>query len=360
MDRTNAKQIVWAGILFAAMLVVLSACGGENFAGTGYPSDPPGRDPQDGHHEMATEIHTARFTQRTDILAVVDNSGSMSQERNAVKSSFGEFHRKLNESRLNDYRVAVVTTDAYTNEGQLVSFSGVDIVNGSASNSVALVEGLFGAVVDSPKSYWEQGIKASERALSVNGSRFLRPSTDLAIIYISDEQDYSCLDATGSPTGKTCPGMAAGGQPQDMPDPKPWSHVGLDYYRQFLQNLSRTVLVYSIVGTAARQCEELSKGARYETLQGLIGTGFTAPICNDQLVENFTRIGKAISARGDCYTLAHPALNLPDEFHVTLAGNPVPYSQASGFYFDVAGNAVCFSGSLLPPAGSELSITYPW
>ncbi len=353
----------WKYLAFA----VLTGCEGMNLSRTGSLPDGGGDlDPLGGAGgpslviEDATDTFTTRFSQRTDILAVIDNSGSMSQERAAVISSMGEFHQRLNQARTNDYRFAAVTTDAYTNEGKLVAYQGIDIVESSSADPVAAVQGILNSVVNSPKSYWEQGLKAGERALSVNGARLLRANTDLALILISDEEDYSCLDSGGVPTGKVCPGMDTGKQPQDYADPKPWTGVAVESYKNFLKGLGRTVLVYSIVGVADRQCEEVSKGTRYQLLQTLMGTGFTAPICNDTLVDNFTRIGRAISARGDCYALTHPAVNPDSEFVVRVAGVGVPLSSTDGFSYERSSNSICFAGSFIPPAGATLTIGYKW
>lgn len=81
------------GALVAAtvLLLVLSACDGSRLSGTRLGVPPPEDPyvPQGAILEDATHIFTTRYTQRTDILVVIDNSGSMSEERAAVQSSMG-------------------------------------------------------------------------------------------------------------------------------------------------------------------------------------------------------------------------------------------------------------------------------
>lgn len=334
--------------------------GGDLLGGEGGPGDGDGNGGSgDRSGRSQTDSFSARYTQQTDILAVIDNSGSMSQERTAVRDNMGGFHSKLNSRRINDYRLAVCTTDAYSHQGALVSYLGTDIVTSNTGNAVSTVQGILGQIVNSTKSYWEQGLKSAEIALTVNKDRLLRSGTDLAVIYISDEEDYSCIAADGSFTGRDCPGLSNSNTQPESISPRPWTHVGLDHYQQFFQSLNRSVLLYPIVGIDGKNCSESSKGRRYQNLQALIGTGMTQAICNSELASNFTRIADAISARGDCYRLSEPAQNSPSSFRVTVNGNTVSHSASSGFSFDAGGNAVCFKGSLLPAAGSTISVTYP-
>lgn len=354
MSPMKRFKIHWGIALICALTI--AACGGDDLHryGSG------GGDPQGGEPlTRTTESFQGRYTQQTDILAVVDNSGSMAQELQAVKDNLQVFHDQINRKRLNDYRFAVTRTDAYTFEGDLVAYNGTDIVNGTSASAVDTMKGILGNVGSSAKSYWEQGLKASHLALTRHGPRFLRPSVDLAVFYLSDEQDYSAYGAKHDPLDKNTPGLFdSGTQPENFPEPKPWEWVPVQVYVDFLKGLGRSVFVYSIVGMAERICEAKSVGVRYQMLQTLMGTGFTAPICNDLLAERFRDVATAISNRGDCYRLAHTMRGNESDMEVRVDGVRMENSSTTGFHWDGPANSVCFSGSFLPSAGASLSVSY--
>jgi len=357
MFRLEAREVLTIVVKLLGIWA-LSSCSQERFYTPGTDDGDQTNRSGPGVARKLSEDFAARYSQQTDILAIVDNSGSMSQEIAAVKEALDSFHLKLNGRRTNDYRFAVVTTDAYTHLGDFVSAQNISVVNGTSPGAVEAARGILDNIKDSPNSYWEQGLKSSELALRKNALRFLRAGVDLALIYISDEEDYSCLDNNGSDVGQTCPGMdEKPKQPQDFAAPRPWTGVTIDHYKTFLQSLGRTVLPFAIVGVAGTKCEESSKGTRYLALQTALGAGFTAPICNDQLAANFTRIAEGISRRGDCYKLSSP-VDVDEEIRVTVNGFPIPQSRSSGFAFDAATNAVCFTGSLLPQQGQTIKVSY--
>lgn len=363
----NEGLYKWGGfylllIIVLILMVILSSCAAERFYTPGLVD----KSTFSGLPEIeeVKETFVSRFTQQTDILAVIDNSGSMDAEIKAVKDNFGVFHSKLNSDRLNDYRIALASTDAWEHQGVLKQYNGIDIVDPNTVDPVATMKGLLGTLVDSKKSYWEQGLKSMELAIRMNQSRLLRPGVDLAVILITDEEDYSCMDMNGLPTGRECPGMASGLQPQDI-SPRNWQSVGTDYYKSYLQSLQRSVLLYPMVGLPNLMCQEFSDGTRYLSLRDLLGTGFSSPICttnqNDPdniLPKNILKIAEQISSRGDCYRLSRHAEPPVSDIIVKIGASVIPADKANGYTYDAATNAVCFSGLYLPGAGATLEVTY--
>ena len=59
----------------------------------------------------------------TDILFVVDNSGSMADEQENLAQNFDQFIQQI--AGAGDYRIAVVTTDLRLNEPRYVALPGI-------------------------------------------------------------------------------------------------------------------------------------------------------------------------------------------------------------------------------------------
>ena len=138
---------------------------------------------------------------KTDILFVVDNSGSMKFEQTKISDRFNKFVEKI--SGL-DWHLGITTTDLTPNkvwsDGRLDSFS-----NGDYYLTPALGENraqrLFAENVKRPESgsNTEKGIKATyrsiQRALNPSSSvdeelrDFMRQDAALAVVVISDENE---------------------------------------------------------------------------------------------------------------------------------------------------------------------------
>jgi hypothetical protein len=177
---------------------------------------------------------------KTDILFVVDDSGSMSDNQKNLADNFDAFIQVLASSPVkNDFQIGITTTsvsdfprstggpdpttyiphDDKNNPcpnankpypaGELVAFDpGSGVLNYElnrilAASSSTLVEGFKNDVmVGTWGSGKEQGLRAMKLALSdriADGTNagFLRPDARLAVIIVSDEDDYSELHDPG-------------------------------------------------------------------------------------------------------------------------------------------------------------------
>ena len=128
-----------------------------------------------------------------DILWVVDNSGTMRDERQELGAKFDQFMSRLEESGAN-YHIGVVSTDADdpTHSGRLQGDPKF------ISNSTPNAKDAFIQNVDLPETEnrREKGLDAMRLALSDDllagyNSGFLRQEAALFVIVISDEDDGS-------------------------------------------------------------------------------------------------------------------------------------------------------------------------
>jgi hypothetical protein len=143
----------------------------------------------------------------TDILFVIDNSGSMSEEQSTLRAGLDAFIQELAASPIaNDFQIGVTTT-------AVVDFGAADDgVSGGAlvapgimrATDTTLVSDFQSAVLVGTTGYGrEQPFTAARRAIerSVPGGAndgFLRPGAKLAVIFLSDEDDCSGAEPLAS------------------------------------------------------------------------------------------------------------------------------------------------------------------
>jgi hypothetical protein len=126
-------------------------------------------------------------TSITDILFVIDNSGSMSSNQTNFKNNFDSFIAVFSAAGV-DYQIAFITTD---NE----NFVNSTIVTSSSADPVGDVNDIVDSIGVHGSAY-ERGLYYSYLATQPgadagHGSAFLRSGAKLVVIYVSDEPDYS-------------------------------------------------------------------------------------------------------------------------------------------------------------------------
>jgi hypothetical protein len=163
-------------------------------------------------------------TVATDILFVVDDSGSMAAEQSRLATAFGDFIASLSASAVaNDFQIGVTTTavdlpvcEAYDGAGACTTFSlrttyddGTPYAAGALvaaagrpailrAGSATLVDDFIANVqVGTQGPSKEQGLRAMRQALDGRNTGFLRPGARLAVVLVSDEDD--CSDSATAP-----------------------------------------------------------------------------------------------------------------------------------------------------------------
>ena len=131
-----------------------------------------------------------------DVIVVVDNSGSMEEEQQALAEAAADLTSTLSSSGLN-WRVGITTTDANPNtnggDGQLIG--GVSTQTGTIRSTIENI-GTDG-------SGREYGLRAVRRALEratendrlEGDAHALRPGVPVAIILLTDSEDQGARDA---------------------------------------------------------------------------------------------------------------------------------------------------------------------
>ncbi len=218
------------------------------------------------------------------ILWVVDNSGSMQANRGQLARHAPEFISRLLKGGVTDFRMAMTTTDVINGGGDLITdANGVMVIDQKTSDPGAALASLANAVVDTPGSFWEQGLEASYQAITQHGGAFLKDGDRLAVIYVSDEDDYSCE--------ADCFGV----QPENNPD---WKPFPLDRYKQFFSQLKADrnidTLLFPIVGILEGSCDLASYGVRYLKVLTQVG-GLAGSVCGVDFPQSLFAVADRIN-----------------------------------------------------------------
>lgn len=178
--------------------------GGDTFECTVSVSDGQLTSPSNSS-SLTTELYAEEGTgfpmsdQMIDILLVVDNSGSMSEEQSLLASSASSLLSGLNQDGW-DFHIGVITTDTDTASaaGVLLSTGGLSWVE----NTTPDLQDTYSEVILSAGtngSATERGLRAIDRFLDKRDSQnagFYREEAAFHVVVISDEDDYSVNDPT--------------------------------------------------------------------------------------------------------------------------------------------------------------------
>ncbi len=220
MRRILARARTCAPFLFA---LTVAACG-PSMSGGDDDGDDDGTSPDAGQHTGGDGGETAtEQCKKMDLIFVVDDSGSMSEEQSNLASNFPMFANVLNSYTIStgeqlDYRAAVTTTG--------VTASGVQTLPPPFSMSIPFnqtgQDGRFRMVSGMPRPWLERtdpnmattlasaanvgtsgpGLEMQLRAMELaiqpgTNPGFVRTDALLGIIILTDEDDCSFRQASG-------------------------------------------------------------------------------------------------------------------------------------------------------------------
>ncbi|MEZ4321331.1 MAG: vWA domain-containing protein [Myxococcota bacterium] len=272
-----------------------------------------------------------------DVLFVLDNSGSMSDNLDALANEFPQFIQNFVALGL-DYQIAVVTTDMDdpTQSGRIQG----PIISNASADPV----GDFVAITSlgATGSGDERGLDAAFAALdpsvgliNTTNAGFARPGSNLSIIVVSDENDGSNMNPAPFTTWLD--------NYQGDPDLSNLSIVGGPR-----QGLFPCI---SIIGGVSA-----SPVPRYWSVARDTG-GIHANLCNvnfDVIVQQLATVAAGLRVNYDLAAIPGD----PNTVGVTVNGVPLPQNATNGWTYDPATNLVEFHGTGVPDEGANVEITY--
>lgn len=253
---------------------------------------------------------------KTDILFVIDNSGSMYHEQLNIATHANDFINALDWLSA-DYQIAVITTDNPT-------FTGPVIFTSSPTRVADLTSQI---VVGTSGNAHEKGLLYAESATSPGGdateiSGFIRTDSLLNIIFVSDENDFS-------------PGTVA-------------SYIT---HFQSLKIDPAHVILHAVTGDVPGGCSSASAGIRYVDASAATG-GLFYSICSADWGTDLQALASGATTSRTTFTLSQIPLN--DNLEVYIDGAEL----LAGWTYDPIQNAIVFDPLSVPLAGEEIEAVY--
>ncbi|MBI2373450.1 MAG: VWA domain-containing protein [Deltaproteobacteria bacterium] len=275
-----------------------------------------------------------------DVLWVVDNSRSLSNERARIVRELDRFLTILLAAGA-DFHLGVTTTDLTQATGDGGRLRGPVI-----DRMTPRPRQVFQAALDFPEERdvtLEEGLRAAETALSppvADGPNqgFLREEAALAVIVVSDEDDGSL-------------GPAA-------------------HYARFLDGLKGPgreveVTFSAVVGDLPDGCvtpedvgvfgADAVAGTRYVEVAEATG-GLVESVCTPDFAPFVERLAKKIVGLRTFFTLSAPPR--PESIVVRVNGRVIAQDPSSGWTYDPVTRALRFDGAYVPPPDAQLEVEY--
>lgn len=304
------------------------------------------------HRATANDVFIQQGSDQVDVLWVVDDSISMSQEQALLAAGFSRFVEAVGAVDGMDFQLGVVSTDMDGSNLDAGRLLGTPPWLTSEEPDFA-AQFRSRVLVGTEGSDKEQGLEAALVALKAEGdvadtnAGFVRDGANLAIVFVTDENDCSndgVFEAEAD--GNICY------EHDERLVPVP------DYVRQF-QHLKGTdghVTVSGIIGPEVSEgCTIAKPGQRYvttaEAFDGTLGS-----ICEADYGDMMDAIGEGIVAPGTAFPLSHGVLEGTLEVFVDL--EPIVEDPVEGWWYDPEIRTLFFDGEYVPPSGSKIEALY--
>jgi hypothetical protein len=278
-----------------------------------------------------------------DILWVVDDSGSMANERKILVGNFNRFVQELQNLKV-DFQMGVTSVSAL-DFGQLRGMT--PIIKNTTPDLRAVFE--TNTTFLASRARWEQGLRMAEFALTAprtspggTNAGFIRPQAALAVIVVTNEDDSSFGDP--------------------------------DYYARAFRSLkgkgNENLVTYSVIGgptpngctppTEAGLYGSLASPAfRYADVATKTG-GVVGSICDLSFEQTLIKIAQALNTLKRVFPLTIRPLisslrvSVLEGASVTV----IPEDPVRGYQYKSDSNSVVFLGSYVPPPGSTVRLEY--
>lgn len=258
-----------------------------------------------------------------DILWVIDDSGSMADNQDALARNFNNFINQFLEKKI-DFKMAITTTDATsTRNGKMVGDSAKLTSASAIGNRTAFTNNFEKWVkVGTSGSGIEQGLKTASSFLDRYSASYLRNDAYLAIVFLSDEEDQSEKKVS-------------------------------DYIARYQSTKTNKGMVkaYSIVTqTKLPSSKWETIGSRYNQVAQT--TGGTSSDITEDFSTTLKDIGGSIVNLIDRFALAE----IPYENKIDVYVNNVQIK--SGWNFDEISHSLKFNANSVPTEGAKIEVRY--
>jgi len=281
-------------------------------------------------HAKLEKFVVKSSNKKVDFLFVVDDSGSMSDNQNALSHAAADFTKEMSTSGLS-YRSSIITTSSgiqgLDGDANRILKDGGIIENDDTLLQNKLVAGTHGSNTETGIWNAEQALQSKTLGDSSNGVvtelGMPKKDTSMSVIIISDERSQYTSRSSGKKFN-----------PSD--------------------NLftNRNIKVYSIIDTGD------NKRSQYDELS-MATSAMYADINNKDLdgTLNFTIIMKQIAQdAGGISSLVTLAYASADIDKVEVNGKAIPYNTVKGYTYIQASKSIVFHGIEFPENSDNIMI----
>ncbi len=304
--------------------------------------------------------HTDEFIQKSgqdvDVLFVVDNSGSMSEEQNNLSKNFGNFVNQATTWN-NDYQIGVISTDIDKDGGMLL---------GTPRFVTKATVGQFGNNVKlgTNGSGTEQGLAAAQMALSLP---LTADSTTACTSAAQCNQGEACVDGFCGGPNRAFMRKDAALEVVFVSDEDDYSPADINFYINFFKNIkgfynSNLMHAHAIVGPSggcSSSNGDAIAGHRYIEVAKATG-GNIISICESDFSTGLKSIGEIAFGLKVQFFLTRTAQ--PATLEVKVADVPCPAVSGgqTNWHYDQPSNSVVFNetGACMPQPGDKVWIHY--
>lgn len=297
-----------------------------------------------------------------DILWVIDNSGSMATSQNSLTSNFQSFISRFQQHNY-DFHMAVTTTEAWEKQFNqnstkshikdgavlqknplLETHSGVFIMDKQTPNlsdvfTINAKQGTLGNGDERAFASFQQTL------LDPANANFRRPEAFLAVIIVSDEEDFS----SSSPSFN-----------ESYSNPNLYSVQNfVDFLDRYVGSRSYSVSTISVTDTACKNALSTDGFARKISTRLPELAGLTGGV-NGSLCSNFGETLELISDSIIQLTAVFKLNREPAEESITVKVNgvSVPNDAINGWTYDASDLTITFHGSAVPAADANITIDF--
>jgi hypothetical protein len=284
---------------------------------------------------------------QVDILFVVDDSFSMTEEQEALAAGFQSFISAIDEAG-SDFHIGVVSTSADADDPNRGLLIGTPPVLTRADDYVNLFQQRVR--VGTAGSDHEKGLEAAAVALSpeylvLHNTGFVRPEANLLVVLVSDEDDCSDDGAMD--------GMAAEACYSNREFLVPVTELVARIHDA--KNSGEFVQLAGILGPIDDSCTDAYTGWRYIEAVRQTG-GFLGKICDEDWSEMLEQVGLNALGILSTFQLSYGA-NV-GSIQVFVDEEPVLSDPEDGWTYDWQYWTLTFHGSSVPERGSTLRVEY--
>lgn len=274
--------------------------------------------------EVEETFHQDRLD-KLDVVFVVDNSDSMSEELPEVVSALQAFVQVLDDQGV-DYHVALLRIDGREDEadgefmGDWLTPDSPDPIGAVATQIEGTPRGV-GAI----RGLERVQAALSEPLISSEHAGFLREDAGLRVVFATDGFDERTIEA--------------------------------DAFVSWLQGIAPDVEVSAICGEAVSGCHNFDTeataayGGLYIDVAEATGGAFVS-ICDDDLVSPMATAALDSAGRQAAFFLTETPAAL-DGMVVSVDGAAV-----DGWSYDSTDNALVFDGDAIPDIGADISVAF--